>query len=195
MGKGGLILGAIVVLGIIGSALGQPSPSTQTAAAGATATATPTEEATEGDDPTVQPTPVPPPVPPPLPPVATPRPPTVYGKLSARGWAQVVKAPDNYIGRAYQVWACITQFDAATGEDAFRGDASYGYTTNYGIFQGDNSIIQGNAAMLSAFVKDDVVAMNVIVLGSYSYDTQIGGSTTVPSFQVKKIRRVGSCAY
>ena len=38
------------------------------------------------------------------------------------------------------------------------------------------------------------MVMNVVVLGSYSYDTQVGGNTTVPQFQVNKITRKGSCA-
>jgi hypothetical protein len=36
-----------------------------------------------------------------------------------------VKAPDNYIGDTYKLWGCITQFDAATGIDSFRAEASY----------------------------------------------------------------------
>jgi hypothetical protein len=36
--------------------------------------------------------------------------------------------------------------------------------------------------------------MSVVNLGSYSYDTQIGGNTTVPMFRVIKIKREkGSC--
>jgi hypothetical protein len=33
--------------------------------------------------------------------------------------------------------------------------------------------------------------MNVAVVGSYSYDTQAGGNTTVPQFQIRKITRKG----
>jgi len=36
--------------------------------------------------------------------------------------------------------------------------------------------------------------MNVTSLGSYDYDTQSGGSTTVPLFQVDSIAHKGSCA-
>ncbi len=51
----------------------------------------------------------------------------------------------------------------------------------------------GDASRLANFVEGDVVVMNVISTGSYSYDTQSGGNTTVPSFEVKKITRKGSC--
>ncbi len=35
--------------------------------------------------------------------------------------------------------------------------------------------------------------MNVVSLGSYSYDTQAGGNTTVPLFDIRKIIARGSC--
>lgn len=103
-----------------------------------------------------------------------------------------MKAPDDYIGRGYKLWACITQFDAATGPDMFRADASY-QNEEYWALDGENTFFSGEQAQLSDFVTDDVVAMNVISLGSYSYDTQVGGNTTVPMFEVVKITRKGSC--
>ena len=51
----------------------------------------------------------------------------------------------------------------------------------------------GSASRFADFVQDDVVQMKVISLGSYSYDTQAGGNTTVPLFQVSKITHKGSC--
>ncbi len=48
--------------------------------------------------------------------------------------------------------------------------------------------------MLEDYVTDDVVFMKVVSLGSYSYDTQNGGNTTVPMFEVKAISRKGSCS-
>jgi hypothetical protein len=35
--------------------------------------------------------------------------------------------------------------------------------------------------------------MRVTTLGSFTYDTQIGGNTTVPWFSVDRISRKGSC--
>jgi hypothetical protein len=55
-------------------------------------------------------------------PVPTPKP-MAYGKLSDRAWAKLVKSPDRYTGKGYELWACISQFDAATGDDMFRGQA------------------------------------------------------------------------
>ncbi len=36
--------------------------------------------------------------------------------------------------------------------------------------------------------------MNVTSIGSFTYETQIGGETTVPWFTIEKITRKGSCA-
>jgi hypothetical protein len=85
-----------------------------------------------------------------------------------------VKSPDKYVGKGYHLWACITQFDAATGADTFRADAS-NKKEEYWSLDGDNSLFNGDENRLSAFVTDDIVVMNVTALGSYSYDTQIGG--------------------
>jgi hypothetical protein len=117
--------------------------------------------------------------------------PKSYAKLSKRNWAKLVKSPDKYIGKGYQVWGCITQFDAATGPDSFRADASYHKEPYW--YVGENSYFNGSEKLLSDFVADDVVVMNVVGVGSYSYDTQAGGNTTAPLFLVVKITRKGSC--
>ena len=104
-----------------------------------------------------------------------------------------MKAPDDYIGEGYHIWACISQFDAATGTDSFRGQASY-KNQEFWFTDGDNTFFTGDEDQLSDFVTNDLVVMNVTSLGSYSYDTQSGGNTTVPSFQVHSIAHKGSCA-
>ena len=118
--------------------------------------------------------------------------PVSYKKLSDRNWKKLVKAPDNFIGRTYQIWACIWQFDAATGEDAFLGNASYKKQEYWNLY-GENASFTGDADRLADFVEGDAVVMNVVSAGSYSYDTQAGGNTTVPAFEIVKITRKGSC--
>jgi hypothetical protein len=135
-------------------------------------------------------------------PTATPKPtpkatkkpkPIPYKTLSKRAWQRLIKAPDRYSGKRYRMWACITQFDAATGEDSFRGQASY-KKQPYWYSDGDNALFTGNANRLDSFVQDDIVWLQVESLGSFSYGTQIGGNTTVPLFSVDRIKRVkGSC--
>jgi len=119
--------------------------------------------------------------------------PAKFVTLNKRGWAQVVKSPDRHVGKGYKLWACISQFDAATGEGSFRGQASF-KNQPYWYTDGDNAFFSGEPNALVPFVTGDIVAMNVSGLGSYSYDTQAGGNTTVPAFKVWNIKQAkGSC--
>jgi hypothetical protein len=119
--------------------------------------------------------------------------PKPYKRQSKRGWQQIVKSPDRHLFKQVEIWGCITQFDAATGDDTFRADASYKNWKGDWWFNGDNAIFTGSKKQLRRFLEDDIVWMRVSVFGSFSYDTQIGGSTTVPLFFVDQIKRVGSC--
>ena len=59
---------------------------------------------------------------------------------------------------------------------------------------GENAFFTGSANRLDEFVEDDIVWMRVEALGSLSYETQIGGETTAPVFEVQGIKRQkGSC--
>jgi hypothetical protein len=111
-----------------------------------------------------------------------PRPQATFATLSERDWAQIVKSPDAHRGEGYVVYACVTQFDAATGPASFRANASW-QNEQYS-FAGDNAWFEGSASLLNDVVKDDELQMRVTVTGAYSYSTQIGGQTTVPAFQV-----------
>ena len=117
-----------------------------------------------------------------------------YKALSSRGFKLLAKDPDSYIGKTYLVYGEITQFDSATGTDAFRADTgpkklriSYGYTD-----YSQNTILSGSENKLKKLVEGDCFTAKVTVLGSYSYDTQVGGNTTVPMFQVDSISVYGS---
>jgi hypothetical protein len=120
--------------------------------------------------------------------------PTVYKKLSARQWAKIAKAPDAHAGEAYIVYGHVAQFDSATGDDQFRADVdgvrhavSYGY-----VDYPTNTLMTNVLADLSDLVDDDLFTAKVIVLGSYKYDTQIGGETTVPWLSVMSIKVTGA---
>ena len=47
--------------------------------------------------------------------------------------------------------------------------------------------VDTNCPVLDGLDQDDVAKVWVRSLGSISYDTQIGGATTVPSFEVLKV--------
>jgi hypothetical protein len=115
-----------------------------------------------------------------------------YAKVNDRTWAKIVKSPDRYEGKRYQVWACISQFDAATGPDTFRAEAS-NKREQYWFLDSTNALFTGDESRLDDFVEDDVVWMNVVGGGSFEYETTLGGSMTVPVFVVISIKRKGSC--
>lgn len=127
-------------------------------------------------------------------PTATPAPQKItYATLTKRQWQKLVKNPDAHLFDTYKVWACISQFDSATGDDTFRGQASY-KNLAYWYSDGDNAFFTGDADQLADFVQGDIVAMSVTDGGSYSYETTLGGNITVPIFYVDKIKRLkGSC--
>ena len=187
----GLILAAGLLAGCSGTAPTPiivsvtPAPS-QIAVEMATPAPTPTPTVVYV---TPAPTPKPTPVPTPKP---TPKPaPIAYQQLGGRGWALVVKAPDNYTGRHYVLRACITQFDAATGPEAFLSRASY-QNLDYWYSDGEPVFFNGPEGRLKDYAEGDIVQVNATSPGSHSYDTQAGGNTTVPLVYVDKIARIGS---
>ena len=130
-------------------------------------------------------------------PTATPTPaptpkPVTYATLTSRQWAKVVKDPDAAAGKGYKVWACIAQFDAATGPSTFLAQTSYRNET-YWWSDGDNAIFTGDEDELADYIEGDLVTMSVMTVGSFSYDTQAGGTATVPQFFIAKIQHKGSC--
>lgn len=116
-----------------------------------------------------------------------------FATLSDRGWKRLVKNPEATKGRGYVLYACVWQFDGATGPTQFLASASYRKET-YWYSDGENVSVSGEVGRLDDVVEGDIVWMRVISLGSYSYDTQAGGNTTVPAFEVVQIKRQkGSC--
>lgn len=111
---------------------------------------------------------------------------TTYRKVSSRQWKLIAKNPDAHIGETIVVYGTVSQFDSATGDDGFRANVdaerhaeSYEYETN--------TVLVGDSDRLAAVVEDDLFSARVTVLGSYSYDTQIGGNTTVPQLNIDGI--------
>lgn len=103
----------------------------------------------------------------------------------------IVKNPDKFKGQTFVFVVDITQYDAATGSCAFRGlwDTSY-HQYNFD-YKGDNAIFSSGDASKDCPVLDNIDENDIVKVwakstGSFSYDTQIGGNTTVPSFNVLK---------
>ena len=61
---------------------------------------------------------------------------------------------------------------------------------SYGYFEGENTMFTESAKKFNSFVEDDIIVATVRVDGSFSYDTQIGGNTTVPMLKVFRLHRI-----
>lgn len=192
IGVAALVVGMALGAGTAGGNKSDTTPQTATVTVTATTVATveATEETEPADEPTAEATDEP--TQSAAPPPASAK--KDYKTLSSRAFKLMAKDPDSYIGKTYVIYGEITQFDSATGTDTFRADTgpkklriSYGYV-NYG----QNSMLNGTESKLKKLVEGDCFKAKVTVLGSYSYDTQAGGNTTVPLFQVDSISVYGS---
>ena len=202
----GILASTAVTLALVGLAVlpDEPGEAEPTVAAGEIdevdsepvvdeeTTTPPVEESTteaSTPPPTTQPEPEPTeeraPAPPAAPDLST------YEELDERTLAQIVKSPDDHLARKVILHGTITQFDAATGTCIMRVDVAhapqdkwYDYEHNSVGFAGDG---ETECPILDPFVADDEVQMWVTIGGSLSYDTQIGGSTTVPVYLIDAI--------
>jgi hypothetical protein len=119
---------------------------------------------------------------------------TTYQPIDNQTWLEIVKDPDSYKDQCYTIYGEVTQFDSDTGNNAFRADVGgTEQTPSYGFVDyPTNTFLTGEASTLSSVVEKDLFTANVMVLGPETYQTQIGGQTTVPELQVDTITVTGS---
>lgn len=53
-------------------------------------------------------------------------------------------------------------------------------------------MLNGSPRRLGDLIEEDVFSARVVVSGSLTYETQIGGETTVAEFDVETINRIGN---
>lgn len=111
-----------------------------------------------------------------------------FGTVDERSFALIAKEPDSHIGTNLIVYGSVSQLDSATGPCMMLLSAaeaekenSFDYGQNTLATSGDGEV---SCPVFDPLVEGDHVKMWVTVLGSFSYDTQIGGNTTVPAFEV-----------
>lgn len=117
-----------------------------------------------------------------------------FPALGEREWAIIAKNPDVKTGQRVVVYAEVSQFDAATGPEAFLAwtEATQGFETF--DFSADTPVFYygKSARQLENVIEGDFVKVWGTVEGSFSYDTQAGGNTTVPLISVEFIEVYGS---
>jgi hypothetical protein len=113
-----------------------------------------------------------------------------FRPIDASAWDLIARNPDSAVGDTIVVFAEVTQFDAATGTDTFR--ANVGATRPAAEYELEtNTILSGDEAVLNDVVAGDVLEVHAVVAGAVDYETQIGGSTTVPLLAVAQVENVG----
>lgn len=118
--------------------------------------------------------------------------PATYEEIDRRAWAQVVRDPDAFVGDKYVIYGYVTQFDSATGIDTFRADTDAVWFEDWYDYDHNTLVTAADSDVIKEVLKGDVVKMHVQVGGSFTYDTQIGGSTTVPVVLVNIIEILSS---
>lgn len=179
---------ALLVLSVSITSGGKPTPTADTARI--TATVPPTSATVSAADTTTAPTVA---ASTSAAPVITvnPGPPKT---ITARDWAKIAKDPDAHKGETIVVYGQVTQFDSATGTDSFRANVDgVKHKVSYGYADYDtNTVLTSAGANLGDVVNRDLFRAEVVVVGSLSYDTSLGGSTTVPQLAVTKIDAIGT---
>jgi hypothetical protein len=118
--------------------------------------------------------------------------PASYSEIASRDYALIAKDPDSHAGEKYVLYGRIMQFDSATGPDTFLASTDAVEHRQWYEYDVNTLVAAEDAAILAPVVEDDLVKMYVEVVGSFSYDTQIGGNTTVPQVTVRMIEVIGS---
>src|SRR5829696_7880941 len=111
-------------------------------------------------------------------------------KVTEQQWAKVVKNPDAHIGERYIIYGQVTQLDSATGTNTFRAETAHTVTTEYGFYEGADTVLTGNEKDLSDLVEGDVFRATVTVVGRFDDDTHMAGNKTVPYLTVDKLKVV-----
>lgn len=109
--------------------------------------------------------------------------PASYEQITERDWQMLTKDPDANTGRKIVLYGSVTQFDSVTGTTAFRANTAgeqMGRSYEYDV----NTIVrEGTPGAFDQVVEDDLITLYVEIAGTESYDTTVGGSTTVPVVQ------------
>ncbi|MGW0016951.1 DUF2510 domain-containing protein [Rhodococcus sp. NPDC003382] len=117
--------------------------------------------------------------------------PASYETLTDRDFALIAKNPSAATGRRIVLYGNIFQFDSITGTDKFLANTSPAWQDSKYSYDQNTLVVAYDPAILANVVEGDIVKMYVEVAGTYSYDTQIGGSTVVPKVGLRMIEVVG----
>jgi hypothetical protein len=177
----GLIFGGVVILGVVVGLSNQDDPAPVATSSAPTATSAPRATYTA---PTYSP---------PAAPTVAAAPAVPSGparEITSREWAKIAKSPDQHIGEHLVIYGRVTQFDSITGPSTFRANVDGDHHDQWYEYD-TNTFLNASSSVLADVVQDDNFRAEVVVQGSYSYTTAMGGALTVPELTVTKIEVIG----
>lgn len=117
-----------------------------------------------------------------------------YKELTDRDMALIIKNPDDHKDERLVIYAEITQFDSATGECSFRGDASAVPVENSWDYKENIYLSGGSGGVpcdeLKDYVEDDEIKVLATAQGEVQYETAMRASMSAPQFRIDKIERL-----
>jgi hypothetical protein len=100
---------------------------------------------------------------------------TTYHALAPRDFALLVRDPDSHVGEKVVIYGKISQFDAATGKNEFRGDTGPLAPGEGDAYSQNTYLVAPVAGTVANVVEKDQLRMFAEVMGSYTYDTTTNG--------------------
>ena len=118
---------------------------------------------------------------------------TLKSQAQTYAYPALAKDADSLAGKPITGQMCIFQFDGATGNQAFLGNYTYDSSSDY--WSDTISVDLPSSSVGQGVYQGDVVNYWGVIEGSMSYDTQSGGTSTVPAVLVQQLEVTGhNCA-
>ncbi|MFD5812376.1 DUF2510 domain-containing protein [Rhodococcus aetherivorans] len=118
--------------------------------------------------------------------------PASYEQVSTRDFALIARDPSAARGRKLVLYGYVSQFDSATGTNQFRASVDSQPLGSWYEYDHNVVIKAGDRGLVANVVEDDLITLWVEVDEPLTYDTTLGGSTTVPSFRLNMIEVTGA---
>ncbi|KXF84340.1 hypothetical protein D092_20675 [Rhodococcus ruber Chol-4] len=118
--------------------------------------------------------------------------PAAYEQLNTRDFALIARDSAAAQGRKIVLYGYVSQFDSATGTNQFRASVDSQPLGSWYEYDHNVVIKASDRGLVANVVEDDLITMWVEVDEPLTYDTTLGGSTTVPSFRLNMIQVAGS---
>ncbi len=118
--------------------------------------------------------------------------PASYEQVSTRDFALLARDPSAARGRKLVLYGYVSQFDSATGTNQFRASVDSQPLGSWYEYDHNVVIKASDRGLVANVVEDDLIILWVEVDEPLTYDTTLGGSTTVPSFRLNMIEVTGT---